>query len=1461
MKPLKGMNQDVSSANMPDGSYRRAQNFVYGKELDALIQEPGLKSLGVNGTSLGGKAICGVHPLPNDEFLIFAYNPGTTNGAGSSVFHYNPSTTSNSAILQNNDLKFNADTLLSVESFQNAAGETVVVFTDGVNPLRILNLTTPDTDMTTNKVFPDFDIVNITAEVAKGTGQFQTGTHFFAVAYEQKDGSRTVFQGLHGPFPCKDQTGSFELSLSNIDTDYEFVLIASLTFTGTALEAKIQRRVPATASSIVRLIDNVNPYQELTLAELVARPQVYTKAKTLALHENRLYLGNVVEHAEEDLQEAANLIEPIWIYGQTAKGGTKLPESLDETLYPDNLRFMPGEVYAFYVQWVRADGSVTKAYHIPGPAPDSNFQFTYDHESAEGLSADPTFNVNVQNTLSDVIASDGDGHLNFLEYDKAAGNTFFYQSRDTAKRKSSLDPTGDSTQRKRGTMGFWENQNEVYPSNFPVQKRFTFSGGGSLNTATFTLAGEKVRHHRIPFMSTLQEIAAISAVITESVGLKYDQNYDQDSRPTVHVEFENACIPPGYVGCQFFHAKRTIQNCTILGQSDLFHDFYNTYSAGRTGENYTDYCAPSGLNAHNLNYATAPGNSNQPSFNNWNENVRIDKARMHPFDMLRSKPRVSEDAGKHYLRYEMVLVARAKQHTQFEAPESINDDFFAFIVDPASDFDIQELFDDFSAEQSTSLRNRIMAFDYSGAQYYTLPKKIRVKPLTKTRYLAPGIFDVDNKVDNRGGEECVHANIQHSVSGVDMKLGGTGSSGEDFYKFVWRQLKAIGDSGSRIRTVRGGYWLDFMGSVNESTQSSQGQGGYADSDNNTPTNALPVVNICTVRSDVYQGYTSQDLVACTPVVGTLGDSVVGTVTNNLGQTLNTLIGTASNAYGTIGKVTYDKVHGDMAVSKLRYRTTAFSGWTHARASGSNGHTNVTDGSSPSADRGTVRVAHKLSLYTQANFFFIDTEQSRLRDYDFLGSLDMPISPDKTNDFTLELGFLKLNDVRSPSIYDRIETYTNSFPYRVHRSLAQTSDEPDINIRTFLAFESFEQTRNRGEIVNLQSYITKLLIHHERGLFVTRGKEKIASTAGEIAFGTGDIFAVPPTEVVPTPNGFAGTQHPQSCILTPGGYFFADASQGKLFQYSEQLREISAQGMKQFFFDTLTSLNSAAPQSGQTYSYHPGISTVYDPRWNRVIFTIRNDKLTNTPATFGFNVSQEGQESPGYFDQDNDDVIVSYNLDLSNWTSFHDYRWTGAVSTQNRMFSFGHRFQSTDTFETKIFEHNILTEPFTKFHGGNGLLRRDAFIDAVLRYQDGVVFSNVNWYTKAMDHAESTYGFVNHDTTFTHATIYNDYQCSGEVALVRTVQSTLVDRTANLRADDYVWRWNDFRDKVENRTLRFVDSDGAVIQSNISNSLNWFEQRRIVGNHATVRLRFDNTVDSTIGLYLYDIDAKVRKSYR
>jgi len=1443
MKPLKGMNQDVSGANMPAGSYRRAQNFIYGQELDALLQEPGLELLNI--TLAGGDnpaTLCGLHALPEDNFLVFQYNQGAIDGSGSRVARWDKSTGALTTILVNNALLFKPTTVLSIENFQNAAGETIVVFTDNVNPIRVLNLTTPDTDMTTNKLFPDFDLVQVSVDASKGSGRFPTGTHFFAIAYEQEDGSRTSFQGLHGPFPVKEESGSFDLELSNVDQDYPYILIASLTFTGTSLEAKVQRRFSISSASLERTIDNVNPYGELTVAELVSKPQVYTKAKTMAFQDNRVYLGNVTEHSEADLQSYANTIEPIWVYGNTAKGGNQQPPNLSETFYPENLRFMPGEVYAFYVAWVRSDGSETKAFHIPARNLGTSYNLLVEPLDNENLSANNTITINPTDTLANITNSDSAGNLNYLKYDQSSGNTYYYQSRDTCTENTSVYGVGE-TGRKRGRMSVWLNDDETYPTGFPDLVRYAWhQPSNALQQTTTTLAGTKVRHHKIPTSSWLDRNTSLSVS-------------GFTARPTVSVEFEHVPLPVGYTGVRFFYAKRTVNNSTILGQSLLFHGAFNHYSAEAVGENASDYIATNGWNTAVLNYAPGGTNANNgnsfgfgPNYSAWQGQMQLDRGRMHPFDMMRTKPRISEIAGRNYVRFDYIVGKMADPHTSGPAPWSTDVYYWQFVVDEDSPFDITELygFDNF---ESTKYRNRIVRFNYNLAPTVHVPtEQMALRPVEGAHYQAPGVFDTEKLLDNRGGEECLTFKIKHDVQGVDMHfpLASEYDHYEDRLGNTW-----TGNS----RTARTGMWLNNGGSINP------GHLGSA----SRPVSVAPLANFCVSRENVYQGYASQELVACTPVMSVLDTPRYSNDSGNKSPVdLAAAIASFVAGVASVGKVDYTHTFGDMSLSEHRYRTTAFAGWTHGYANDNvNTPSNVDDGYSPAPDAGTIRVSHKVQMYTSANPYFIDNEQSRMDDYKFLADNSRSIVPDETNDYTIDLGFLKLNDFRQPGIFDVTETYSNEFPYRVHRSQAQAADEPDINIRTFLAFDSYEQPRNRGTIQNLEAYVDKLLIHHERGLFVTRGKESLATTGGQIAFGTGDIFAVPPTEVVPTPNGFAGTQHPLSCLMTPAGYFFADVSQGKLFKYTDQLQEISAMGLKAFFRDRLTNLNFNVSTSGQTMSFHPGVSTVYDPRWNRVIFHIR-DTASNTVPDVNFNADQgTGEASPGYASTNNRDVYVSFNIDLSTWTSFHTYNWVGAVSTENELYSFSTLKTGTNAEDRlmKLGRHNDLTQPFGKFHGLASLNRADSFIDAVLTYQDGVVFSNVNWYTKAMDHAVSTLGFVDHDRTFTHATIYNDYQCSNEVALVRAVQSKLVDRTANLRADDYRWKWNDFRDQVADRTARFVDKDGNLIPDNLANSKNWFEQRRLTSNNATVRLRYNNAADSTIGLYLYDIDAKVRKSYR
>lgn len=77
----------------------------------------------------------------------------------------------------------------------------------------------------------------------------------------------------------------------------------------------------------------------------------------------------------------------------------------------------------------------------------------------------------------------------------------------------------------------------------------------------------------------------------------------------------------------------------------------------------------------------------------------------------------------------------------------------------------------------------------------------------------------------------------------------------------------------------------------------------------------------------------------------------------------------------------------------------------------------------------------------------------------------------------------------------------------------------------------------------------------------------------------------------------------------------------------------------------------------------------------------------------------------------------------------------------------------------------------------------------------------------------------------------------------------------------MWKWNGYRDVVIDRATRFVDAEGELVTGNLDDTKPWYDKKRFVGDAATVRLTYANTISSTIGLYLYEIGAKVRKAYR
>jgi hypothetical protein len=1465
MKPLKGMNQDITAANMPENTYKKAQHFVFGKELDALMQEPGLRQIGNNTEK---NAVLGVVALSENNLLLFTYDLEALDGAGSAIRLYNFNTESYSIILQDNELNFLPDTVISAAVFRNKSNEEQVVYTDGFNPLRIINIDSPNINMATNKLFPDYKSVQVLGEAAVGAGAFASGSHFFSIAYEQEDGSRTAFQQLVGPYVLKEGSGTFNLTLNNLDLNFKYVLIASVSFVNSAILTYVQRRVAIIENTLSIEVSNVNNYMESSLEEIVGGTAVYTQARTLTIHDNRLYLANLEEHSEENLARYAHSVQPMWVYGETSpEGSAPYTAVFKEEAYPKSMTFMPDEVYAFYISYIREDGSETSAFHIPGEWESMFPVETSVNDTTLSQSMDSTIDEVLDNAL--VAYPSTNPNVDYLNNDKRiiGGDGKIFRTRVTAKEDAQFGASQDG--RKRGKFGIWKNKDEFYDAEMEPyeQRRYHLQANGSLAITTYALAsggvGKEVRHHKFPSLNWLMkqwpnepEFATLNL----------------SSPKILKVEFDHVIIPKGYTAARVHFAKRTVTNSTVMGQSPVQHGYINTYAyeaSGNINGSARNYASTMGTNCQMLNwydgniqnnYGTTIQITAVPSPNNWEEMVQLGVGRMHPMEMLGYKPRVSGKLGHHFIKTEYFIHTPLADFQSSESSYHENQYYWRIVLDPDSDFELNTLLGN-GVYESQQYRNRVMHFDHvAEGTVSTVSANNEVKSIQNSRYVAAGVIVTDEKIDNRGAEECLHFEIDHDWEGSNLGPGDT---------YGWDKWKVKLKNGTDVngQTVDKGFWLDDLRAYGN-------PGNGLDQVDTPPSEGFAMSNFCTARSNVYQSYKNQELVSAGTMttIGLISPCAIGDDMADA-EALRVKIQAIYNG-STVGKITYNEVAGDTIYGQQRYRTTAQVGWVtrhRQNPATENGVSSFVPDSFSSGTSGTVRVGRNVALYSAINPELSDTDQSKLGEWTFLASQDRTNAPDQTNDFTYNKSFLKLNDWRQPIIYDPTANYISTLPFRVARSSMMTADTDELNFKTFPPLDTYEQTRKRGSIVNVESFLDKILIHHERGLFATSGKEKLATTAGEIAFGSGDVFATTPQEVVPSPLGFAGTQHQPSCLLTPSGYFFVDESQGKVFSYTGKVKEISQVGMQEFFRKRLD-LNKIYKNIEAINSFYPGISTSYDPKLRRVVFHYRNFTTTGDTSISGAAYNQNNTEFSGhsYFEdregREIKDFIVSYSPDRDSWISFHDYNSTILVGGRDEYFTIDSSTGSSR--KAQIFLHNDFTADVSKFIGYSaGGVTRPSYIDLSFPFGDAAVLKSFSWLTKVREGALETENFIEHDSTFTHALVHNDYQASGNISLIRAdgdmngVPGTTTLGTNNLRRVNHSWTFNEFRDLVLDRTLRFIDSEGEIVDTNIDVTKPWFDQKRFISNHVTIRLTAENSSSTTKALYLYDVAANARKSYR
>ena len=452
--------------------------------------------------------------------------------------------------------------------------------------------------------------------------------------------------------------------------------------------------------------------------------------------------------------------------------------------------------------------------------------------------------------------------------------------------------------------------------------------------------------------------------------------------------------------------------------------------------------------------------------------------------------------------------------------------------------------------------------------------------------------------------------------------------------------------------------------------------------------------------------------------------------------------------------------------------------------------------------------------------------------------------DNSNYFKYNNDYTSLNDLQYSIPYNAKSEFLGAFPYRVARSDAYEPESKSLSFRRFKSNNYKEMPKNRGEIMNLDFSGGVALIHLKYGLFESVSKFTLETNHTEIALGTGDLFRLEPEEVMQTDLGYVGLQQTQASHLSKVGYISIDSEQGKIFLYkNRQVKDITEDENQNHFRDTfklniVNQIRSLVPLDEEfadafLATLIIGYSIVYDAKWDRVIISKRDFKISQAY------LDTESYGTITFADLEDNSHTVSFDGSDNSLISFHNYSPDVIASTRNHLFSYK---------DGEGYLHNAEGVP-CKFYGGAIL---PSFIDVVFNVSQAKskLFQSLQWITEVFDGDTPIY----YDT-FGKIMCYNDLQCSGYVDIV---PKDGVTANPNARYIEGTWNTNDFRDIVADKDLPFME-DGEPITANLDGNMMWYNKKRFTGKYLITRFYYSNL--SQKELYLYDLSASIIESHR
>lgn len=343
---------------------------------------------------------------------------------------------------------------------------------------------------------------------------------------------------------------------------------------------------------------------------------------------------------------------------------------------------------------------------------------------------------------------------------------------------------------------------------------------------------------------------------------------------------------------------------------------------------------------------------------------------------------------------------------------------------------------------------------------------------------------------------------------------------------------------------------------------------------------------------------------------------------------------------------------------------------------------------------------------------------------------------------------------------------NYRPDRVYYSLPQQLENIKDYWRVFLPnnYRDFKSRITSIKTVN-KSGIMFLFENESPVQFL--GVDQLQTDAGtKITIGDGGLFNQPLQNLLNSdrPYEYGSCQNRLSVVNTPAGIFWISQNQGKIFQLSNGIKEISMRDLKWWFANYLPyKLLKQFPDFELTDNPVIGIGcqAIYDNLNQLVYFCKRDFVLRDDIVDVVTYVSEDDFLVNGilpiklgdsrYFKSAS--WTVSYDPKAEEWISYHDWHPNLLLPGKNTFMSI---------LNNGIWIHNLRCDSYCNFYGVDYPFEVEYTINTV---QTVNALRSVEYQLEAYKFAENCFDRYHVlDFNFDEATVYNSEQCSGLLRL-------------------------------------------------------------------------------------------------